>query len=160
MASDGGIFSFGDARFHGSTGSIHLNNPIVGMAATTDGKGYWLVAADGGIFNFGDAGFYGSLGGIGATDIVTIASDGGPTAHPRQTRADFGTDYHRSSARVDRPNPLAARRRRGLDQALAAQHGRGTTIQRWNSLPHGFGLGRGGLAPPREELTPIDDAGC
>ena len=25
------------------------------MAATPDGKGYWLVASDGGIFTFGDA---------------------------------------------------------------------------------------------------------
>ena len=41
----------------------HLNAPIVGMAATPDGGGYWLVASDGGIFNFGDAGFYGSMGG-------------------------------------------------------------------------------------------------
>ena len=32
-----------------------LNQPIVGMAATPDGKGYWLVASDGGIFNYGDA---------------------------------------------------------------------------------------------------------
>ena len=30
------------------------------MAATPDGKGYWLVASDGGIFTFGDAAFYGS----------------------------------------------------------------------------------------------------
>ena len=37
--------------------------PIVGVAATPDGKGYWEVAADGGIFTFGDAGFYGSMGG-------------------------------------------------------------------------------------------------
>ncbi|MDQ1457630.1 MAG: hypothetical protein QOH28_3250, partial [Actinomycetota bacterium] len=29
----GGIFSFGDAKFHGSTGSITLNQPIVGMAS-------------------------------------------------------------------------------------------------------------------------------
>ena len=36
-------------------GAIHLNQPIVGMAATPDGKGYWLVASDGGIFTFGDA---------------------------------------------------------------------------------------------------------
>ena len=42
--------------------SLRLNQPIVGMAATPDGKGYWLVAADGGIFTFGDAGFYGSTG--------------------------------------------------------------------------------------------------
>ena len=40
-----------------------LNKPIVGMAATPDGKGYWLVASDGGIFTFGDARFYGSTGG-------------------------------------------------------------------------------------------------
>jgi hypothetical protein len=33
------------------------------MAATPDGKGYWLVASDGGIFSFGTAGFQGSAGG-------------------------------------------------------------------------------------------------
>ena len=55
VASDGGIFSFGDAQFYGSTGAIHLNQPIVGMAPTPDGRGYWLVASDGGIFAFGDA---------------------------------------------------------------------------------------------------------
>ena len=40
-----------------------LSQPIVGMAATPAGHGYWLVASDGGIFAFGDAGFYGSTGG-------------------------------------------------------------------------------------------------
>ena len=64
VASDGGIFTFGDAQFYGSTGAIHLNRPIVGMAATPSGHGYWLVASDGGIFSFGDAHFYGSTGGI------------------------------------------------------------------------------------------------
>ena len=57
--SDGGIFSFGDAQFYGSTGAMRLNRPIVGMAATPSGKGYWLVASDGGIFSFGDARFFG-----------------------------------------------------------------------------------------------------
>ncbi|MGH9080917.1 MAG: hypothetical protein ACRDYE_12750 [Acidimicrobiales bacterium] len=38
--------------FFGSTGAIHLNQPIVGMASTPDGGGYWLVASDGGIFSF------------------------------------------------------------------------------------------------------------
>ena len=37
VASDGGIFNYGDAAFLGSTGSIHLNNPIVGMAASPTG---------------------------------------------------------------------------------------------------------------------------
>jgi ribosomal protein L24E len=63
VASDGGIFAFGDAGFHGSMGGAPLNQPIVGMAATRDGNGYWLVASDGGIFAFGDAGFHGSMAG-------------------------------------------------------------------------------------------------
>ena len=54
-ATDGGVFSFGNATFHGSTGGMALNKPIVGMAATPDGGGYWLVASDGGVFSFGDA---------------------------------------------------------------------------------------------------------
>jgi hypothetical protein len=64
VASDGGIFSFGGAQFYGSTGSMHLNKPVVGMAATPSGGGYWLVASDGGIFAYGDAQFYGSTGSI------------------------------------------------------------------------------------------------
>ena len=57
VASDGGIFTFGDGTFHGSTGSITLNKPIVGMSVTPTGRGYWMVATDGGIFAFGDARF-------------------------------------------------------------------------------------------------------
>ena len=34
VASDGGIFAFGDAPFLGSTGSFPLNRPVVGMAGT------------------------------------------------------------------------------------------------------------------------------
>jgi hypothetical protein len=63
VASDGGIFAFGDAGFYGSTGALHLNAPIVGIKATASGTGYWLAAADGGIFAFGNATFQGSQGG-------------------------------------------------------------------------------------------------
>ena len=64
VASDGGIFTFGDATFLGSTGAIRLAEPIVGMAPTPTGRGYWLVARDGGIFTFGDAVFRGSTGAM------------------------------------------------------------------------------------------------
>ena len=64
VAADGGVFTFGDAGFWGSTGSLRLNAPVVGMAATPDGRGYWLVASDGGVFSFGDAGFWGSTGSL------------------------------------------------------------------------------------------------
>ena len=39
--------------------------PITGIAATPDGKGYWMVGADGAIYAFGDAPYEGSLPGLG-----------------------------------------------------------------------------------------------
>jgi hypothetical protein len=63
VASDGGIFSMGGAPFYGSAGGKWLASPVVGMAPTPDGLGYWEDASDGGIFSYGDAGFYGSMGG-------------------------------------------------------------------------------------------------
>jgi hypothetical protein len=59
VGADGGVFSYGDAAFHGSAGNIKLAAPITGMAATPDGQGYWLVGADGGIFSYGNADFHG-----------------------------------------------------------------------------------------------------
>ena len=67
VAADGGVFTFGTARFRGSLGNLHLQAPIVGMVATPDARGYYLVAADGGVFAFGSARFSGSLG---ATPLV------------------------------------------------------------------------------------------
>jgi hypothetical protein len=75
VAADGGVFTFGDARFYGSLGGTHLNQPIVGLAVTPDGEGYWLVGADGGVFTFGDARFYGSLGGTGGSSVVGIVAN-------------------------------------------------------------------------------------
>ena len=79
IASDGGVFSFGSARFRGSTGAIRLAAPIVGMLPTPSGNGYWLASADGGVFAFGDAPFLGSAvhRAPGAAPIVGIA--GTPT---------------------------------------------------------------------------------
>ena len=62
VASDGGVFAYGDAVFYGSAGNLHLTKPVVGMAVTPDGGGYWLVASDGGVFSYGDAAFHGSTG--------------------------------------------------------------------------------------------------
>jgi len=77
VASDGGVFSFGDAAFYGSMGGKKLNAPVVGIAPTPDGHGYWLVAKDGGVFSFGDAHFFGSMGGTKlAAPVVGIAPVG------------------------------------------------------------------------------------
>jgi hypothetical protein len=90
VAGDGGVFSFGDAAFYGSTGNIRLNRPVLGMAATPNGKGYWFVASDGGVFSYGDAAFYGSTGNLRLNQPIVgmaatpdgkgywlVASDGG-----------------------------------------------------------------------------------
>ena len=73
VGSDGGVFSFGDAHFHGSTGATRLNRPIVGLSPTPDNRGYWLVASDGGVFAF-DAPFRGSMGGHPLTSPSTGSS--------------------------------------------------------------------------------------
>ena len=44
VASDGGVFSFGQMGYFGSMGGRPLDQPIVGMASTPSSKGYWLVA--------------------------------------------------------------------------------------------------------------------
>jgi hypothetical protein len=75
-AADGGVFTFGDARFAGSAASTPLVKPIVGIAATPSGNGYWLVASDGGVFSFGDAAFHGSIAnpsGV-SSPVVAIAA--------------------------------------------------------------------------------------
>ena len=85
VGSDGGVFGFGDAAYHGSvpgSHSIHLGAPIVGIA-TRDAGGYWLVGSDGGVFGFGDAAYHGSVPGshaihLGAPIVGMAATpDGG-----------------------------------------------------------------------------------
>ena len=44
VTSDGGVFTFGDGHFAGSTGGVTLNKPVVGMAVDPATGGYWLVA--------------------------------------------------------------------------------------------------------------------
>jgi L-ascorbate metabolism protein UlaG (beta-lactamase superfamily) len=84
VAADGGVFSFGDAGYFGSVpgsglepadvaGGPHLSAPIVGMASSTDGKGYFMVAADGGVFAFGDATYEGSCPSLGGCFGAAVA---------------------------------------------------------------------------------------
>ena len=58
---------------------MRLNKPIVGMAVTPDGGGYWLAASDGGIFAFGDAPFDGSTGGTSVSGVIGLVGTALPT---------------------------------------------------------------------------------
>jgi len=63
--TSGAVSGFGAATPMGSPPGARLAAPLVGIASTPDGKGYWLLGADGGVFTYGDAGFFGSEGGSG-----------------------------------------------------------------------------------------------
>ena len=91
MASDGGIFAYGDAGVRRLDGGIRLNQPIVGMAG--DARRRWLLAGGrrtAGCSPSATRRFYGSMGGHplnrpivgisaapGGTGYWLVASDGG-----------------------------------------------------------------------------------
>ncbi|MDQ1456926.1 MAG: hypothetical protein QOH28_2546 [Actinomycetota bacterium] len=79
VTHDNEVFAFGSATFQGSTSALALSRPIVAMATTADGAGYWLVAADGGIFSF-NAPFYGALAGWPLAQPV-VGMTATPTGH-------------------------------------------------------------------------------
>src|SRR5919108_5282791 len=71
--SDGGVFTYGNAKFYGSMADKKLKAPITDIVPTPTGQGYWLVAEDGGIFSFGDAKFFGSPTDVSQFPAVAIA---------------------------------------------------------------------------------------
>jgi hypothetical protein len=60
VAADGGVFSFGDAKFFGAGTDLHLKRNVIGMAVAQSARGYWLATNNGGVYSFGDAKFYGA----------------------------------------------------------------------------------------------------
>jgi glucose/arabinose dehydrogenase len=63
------------AKFYGSMGGRRLDAPVVAIARTRSGNGYWMLGADGGVFTFGDARFFGSAAGrLGGDRAVAITA--------------------------------------------------------------------------------------
>ena len=68
------VVAFGRTAI-GANAIAGANAPVVGMAATPDGAGYWMAGRDGGVFAYGDAGFFGSAGSLHLNQpIVGVAS--------------------------------------------------------------------------------------
>lgn len=55
VSEDGGVYTFGSARFFGSTGAITTDGPVTDLWVTATGNGYWILDAGGTIYAFGDA---------------------------------------------------------------------------------------------------------
>jgi hypothetical protein len=90
VGANGSVYNFGVPGSYGSLGGKRIDQPIVGIAVTPGGKGYWLAGAGGTVYPFGDARSYGSMGstplsgaivGMAATSdglgYWLVASDGG-----------------------------------------------------------------------------------
>ena len=55
LAGGNGSVSTFDTYWHGSKADTALSKPVVAMASTIEGDGYWLVTKSGRVFPFGDA---------------------------------------------------------------------------------------------------------
>ena len=80
VASDGGVFAFGDAYFAGSCPGIGgCSGAAVAVMPDASGNGYWLVTKTGNIYTFGDAANYGAPGNTGSpvTSAVRTPDGGG-----------------------------------------------------------------------------------
>ena len=85
LGADGTVHTFGDARFHGgnyqtcaggvghySCWWIWPSTNFVGMAPSSDGKGYWLVLSGGQVMHIGDAPGLSLTSGTLPPDVVSI----------------------------------------------------------------------------------------
>lgn len=72
VASFGGLFNYGDARFYGSIAHLHLRTPTVAFAVTADDGGYYEVTRAGNVFAYGNARFYGSMAGHRIPPVVAF----------------------------------------------------------------------------------------
>ncbi len=103
--------AYGDAGNYGSADGHHPTSPIVGMAATPLGDGYWLVAADGGVFPFGDAAYHGSLVGVGQPTLSVSARTPTPSGNgywvieSNGAIFSFGDATYGAQSRPQRPRP-------------------------------------------------------
>ena len=71
VASDGGVFAFGDAHFAGSCPGIGgCAGAAVAVMPDASGNGYWLVTSTGNVYTFGDAAYFGAPGHGTVTSAV------------------------------------------------------------------------------------------
>ena len=77
VASDGGVFAFGDAQFAGSCPGVGgCSGAGVAVVPDATGHGYWLVTQTGNVYPFGDAPHYGSPVPQGTVTSAVRTPDG------------------------------------------------------------------------------------
>ncbi len=114
VASDGGVFTFGDARFAGSCPGIGgCAGAAVAVMPDASGNGYWVVTATGNVYSFGDATYFGGPGNQGSLVTSAVRTPDGQgywILFANGTVAGFGdaADLGGPSAAVGGADPAAA----------------------------------------------------
>jgi hypothetical protein len=67
---------FGSARYFGGIPPSELGSGIIGIAPSSNGRGYWLATANGAVFAYGDAEGYSPLAAPGEHIAAIVASGG------------------------------------------------------------------------------------
>ena len=76
VATDGGIFSFGDVPYYGSLPGLGINvTDVVGMAPIPTNTGYWIARSTGQVYSFGNAQALGSYAASSCNPIAAIFSN-------------------------------------------------------------------------------------
>jgi hypothetical protein len=103
VQADAGIFTYGDAEFHGSNGGQSIPSYARGMAALSSGHGYWETTGDGSVYTWNTP-YYGGANTISHSGTIVgiatppsnagywqVASDGGIFSWPANTFAFYGS---------------------------------------------------------------------
>jgi parallel beta-helix repeat protein len=78
VASDGGVFAFGDAHFAGSCPGIGgCSGAAVAVMPDASGNGYWLITQSGNVYTFGDAPYLGAPGAQSSPITSAVATPSG-----------------------------------------------------------------------------------
>jgi len=104
---------FGTARYFGAIAHQDLSTGVIGIAASSSGRGYLLVTDNGRVFKFGDARFHGSLAARNryhVAAIITANNGGGYWLVSNSGRVfSFGdAEFHGSASRLPLSTPIVA----------------------------------------------------
>jgi hypothetical protein len=70
-----GVLNYGDAVFYGAPTNVSVPSPVVAMAPSAGGLGYWVVTADGRVYQYGNAVNYGGVNFVNIyAPVVSMAS--------------------------------------------------------------------------------------
>ena len=103
VAGDGGVFSFGSARYGGSTAKVFGRAKLPGVTgvAAAPGGGYWLVTATGGVFPLGGASYFGSVASLNLSAGATPAIAAAPAGQGYYILAPWGDVFAFGDARFE-----------------------------------------------------------